>query len=175
MPPPREDLGKDKLVFGGSVNGRFSVKKAYSSIMNRDSNLGNEDKEFWQKIWKEGDVQPRVRLHVRKLLNDALPLGKIINHRIGKGGSECASCGVDGEDVHHLLFSCPFARACCLAGPLALRSGSLPNLKDAISTLHDSLAPEQWSDFMNTTWALWRCRNDKAYSGNEPTLQKFNR
>lgn len=61
-----------------------------------------------------------------------------------------------------------------MAGPLALRSGDLSeNLKEIIQGFCTNLEESQWSQLLNSFWALWRCRNDKAYSGIDPTFAQF--
>lgn len=175
VPSPREDAGRDRLRFKESSNGNFSVKGAYRKITSQAiQGITDADKSIWSRIWKGGDVQPRVRIHVWKLIHDGLPLGQILSHRIGKGDSQCATCGEVQEDVSHQLFTCPFARACWLAGPLALRSSVLSQgLMLTIKSLSPDLTDKQWGDFFNSMWALWRCRNDKAYSAIDPSFSRF--
>lgn len=78
------------------------------------------------------------------------------------------------EDVNHLLFTCPFARACWFVGPLPMRSDELPqNLKEVIESLGPFLSQEQWTDFINSLWVLWRCKNDRASAGQLLTNNSF--
>lgn len=172
---PREEAGRDRLRFKESPNGNFSVKGAYRNLMSHATIASSAvHKAVWMRIWKGGDIQPRVRIHIWKLIHDGLPLGQILRHRIGKGDSACATCGAVQEDVIHQLFTCPFARACWLAGPMALRSGGFTlSLMETVKSLSPELTDKQWGDFFNSMWALWRCRNDKAYVAADPSFNKF--
>lgn len=96
--------------------------------------------------------------------------------RITSADPTCATCVTGTEDVAHLLFNCPFSRGCWFASCLALRSDKLWELlQKGPQFLTQHLSDEQWTDFANITWAIWRCRNDRAYNGMIPTIELFHR
>lgn len=101
---PREGTGEDVLIFTGSTHGRFSVKQAYNKATSNSSAGVNDP--VWKLIWKKGNILPRLRLFLWKLMHGALPLAKILHARISRGDPTCAVCGQGEEDVIHMLFSC---------------------------------------------------------------------
>lgn len=117
---------------------------------------------------------PRLRLFLWKLLHRALPLASILHRRFPTHEPKCATCGEGDETVIHLVHLCPFSRACFLASPLGLRTDELSgNFEDALLEISERLDEEQWLDYVNSVWALWRCRNDRAYSSKQPDLHLF--
>lgn len=90
------------------------MKQAHNKATG-DTSIGVND-PVWKWIWKKGNILPRIRMFLWKLMHNALPLAKIIHARISKGDPTCAVCGQGEEDLIHMLFLCPFARACCLMG-----------------------------------------------------------
>lgn len=101
--------GVDRLIFSPSTNGEFSVSKAYRHMKEHGEILNQTDMKFWQHIWKKGEVAPRIRLFLWRLISKALPLGKTLLTRGIRVNPTCAICKVGEEDSQHLLFSCPFA------------------------------------------------------------------
>ncbi|XP_078168497.1 uncharacterized protein LOC144562998 [Carex rostrata] len=86
----------------------------------------------------------------------------------------CAVCNQGEEDVLHMLFHCPFAQACWLMGPLALRTDELPrDLSIILDSLFKHKTDEVWTMLANSAWAIWRCRNEKTYGGKVPTFERF--
>lgn len=86
----------------------------------------------------------------------------------------CPVCGNGDEDVVHMLFQCDFARGCWFNSPLPLRSGEFSNLLiQTIPILNQDLSNDQWTSFVNIAWAIWHCRNEKAYAGKHPSLDRF--
>lgn len=112
----------DRLVFKRASNGIYSVKVGYNSLKWTGSSVSIGNKELWSSVWHRGDVLPRIRVFLWKLLHRALPLAKIMHRRFPAQSPICVVCGCQEEDVSHLLHFCPFSRACFLAGPLGLRT-----------------------------------------------------
>lgn len=59
--PPRDEAGKDILIFSKTTNGQFSVKKAYNLIRQDEAESGI-DSSVWEIIWRKGRVLPRIRM-----------------------------------------------------------------------------------------------------------------
>lgn len=123
---PRAGARVDVLIFTGSTHGRFSVKQAYNKATGHDATGVNDP--VWKWIWKKGTILPRIRMFLWKVMHGALPLAKILHTRISRGDPNCLMCCQGEEDMMHMLFLCPFARACWLMGPLAIRTENLPSL-----------------------------------------------
>lgn len=107
-------------------------------------------------------------------MHKALPLATIMNRRFPSHNPVCTTCGGQEEDVSHLLHLCPFSRACYLAGPLGLRADALHGIfAEVLQAISEQLDDEQWVIYVNSAWAIWRCRNDCAYSGKQPDFNMF--
>ncbi|XP_078175199.1 uncharacterized protein LOC144568705 [Carex rostrata] len=170
--PPRDGAGEDRLVFIDSSTGAFSVKQAYKNITSPRHNM--QSSKVWKLVWRKGSILPRIRVFIWKLLHGALPLAKNLASRTSRGDPTCVVCQHDDEDVLHMLFMCPFARACWLRGPLALRTDRLScDLPSIFTWIFDHSSEETWTDMANTAWAVWRCRNEKVYGGKVPTFERF--
>jgi hypothetical protein len=119
-------------------------------------------------------VLPHLRLFLWKLVNRALLLGAVIAARTSRDDATCAVCGEEVEDANHMMFLCTFARSCWFAGPLPLQSDSFNgDLHYNIVQMARMLTDEQWTIMVNYIWAIWRCRNDRAYGGKIPSFQSF--
>lgn len=172
--PPRDEAGVDKLVFSDSPTGKFSVKHAYKGITQGEHE--HQVSEVWKLIWRKGKILPRIRIFLWKLIHGALPLAKILSSRTSKGNPHCAICNQAEEDVIHMLFLCPFARACWLLGPLALRTDELPqDLPLIFTSIFNQSSEELRTVMANSAWAIWRCRNEKTYGGQVPIFERFSK
>lgn len=135
----------DSLIFNKASSGVFSVKLGYNLLREVHVIPCVGSKELWKIVWRRGQVLPRVRMFLWKLIHKALPLAKIMQRRFPSVSLLCGICDSHEEDVLHLLHQCQFARACFLASPLGLRtdvlSGSLVQVLQGVS---NSLDDEQW-------------------------------
>ena len=91
--PPCFQAGDEVLVFRHSTNGQFQVKKAYNMLRSPGSDggltTGTKD-PVWGLIWSRGEILPRIRLFLWKLVQGALPIGEILTSR--RGDPICHSC-----------------------------------------------------------------------------------
>lgn len=182
--PPSQNEGTDRLIFTHGTSGRFSVKLAYEELAKLNPspmhNLApaaqQRLKKLWHQIWYEGQAPPRLRLFVWKLAQGALPLGKTMYTRLGKGNSVCTVCGEAEEDEMHVSFLCPFARSCWFGGNLALRTeGFSSDIKETLQWLMEESSTQAWQEIMISLWCLWRCRNDWIFQGKRPNYEAFSR
>lgn len=120
--PPRQDAGIDELIFKPASNGGYSVKKAYDVLKGTGPTVDVSLKKVWELIWQKGTIVPRVRIFLWKLMRNALPLAGILASKIHTIDPTCATCGFGDEQVPHLLFTCPFSRACWFSCSLNIRS-----------------------------------------------------
>ena len=70
---------RDKLIWTGTPNGKFSVRSVYrlllgetSSSLGSSSSGGSLDRHLWSNIWS-GQVQPKIRLFMWRACLDILP------------------------------------------------------------------------------------------------------
>lgn len=172
--PPGPDKGQDRLIFKHSTNGVLTVKKVCVLLSANSDMPIIGDKQIWDSIWHKGSNLPRVRVFIWKLMHDGLPLASTLHRRFPAVNTTCTTCGELNEDVNHLAHTCHLSRVCHFSGPIALKSDSLPiPFLMALQTLNTLLDDEQWTQYVNSLWAIWRCRNDKVYGGKEVGLDEF--
>lgn len=178
-PPRTQQEAQDCLRFSKGKNGDFSVKEAYKALkqpMSEEGITGSDTDPIWRIIWKRGYVLPRVRLFIWKLVQKALPLGKTLLRRTSRGDAMCWVCANGEEDEKHLGFGCDFARACWLAGPMALRTeemGANLSLKEILIKVASDTREADWGLVANSLWALWKCRNGMNYQAKNPDFNTF--
>lgn len=172
--PVNSTARSDSLVFSQTQSGVYSVKKMYNHLQGQGSNNNSEEGELWRAVWKKGDVVPRVRVFLWRLLSNGLPLTNTLAHRGVAIDNTCCTCGEAQEDGKHLMFECPFSRACWFGAPFPLRSHLLQGtVKEVFTYLINGTDAEQWTMCANTMWAIWRCRNDMIYNAQQPIDLKF--
>lgn len=69
-----------------------------------------------------------------------------------------------------------FCKSVLVWGPLPLRTdtlASMTNIRDALLNLAENTSDENWSVVAIVIWALWRCRNDRAYAAKEAKFEQF--
>ncbi|KAL0378419.1 UNVERIFIED_CONTAM: hypothetical protein Sradi_3147400 [Sesamum radiatum] len=92
-----------------SKNGLFSIKSAYSIVLQVDNPSSSSSKSSAHQsacisIWN-GDVPPKIRVFSWKLAPDALPTGQNLSKRLKKSCFACPFCGDANETVHTSLFT----------------------------------------------------------------------
>lgn len=60
-----------------------------------------------------------------------------------------------------------------LAQVIHSRIGKGDPIQEVFLLFRTSGLMDRWTEFLNTLWAIWRCRNDQAYGGIQPTIQNF--
>ncbi|KAL1225411.1 putative mitochondrial protein [Cardamine amara subsp. amara] len=61
------------------------------------------------KVWSLLTV-PKIKVFIWRVLSDALPVVDLLKIRGLKGDTHCQICGLEGESINHVLFTCTFAR-----------------------------------------------------------------
>ncbi|MBA0686233.1 hypothetical protein Goari_013845 [Gossypium aridum] len=103
--PPNDTLGNDTCLWRPNVNGRFSIKAAYKSIVQFDVSHVNTR---WKEIWNNA-LPPRIKhflwlvMH-RRLLTNCKRVRRRLTNEAG-----CLICGGSQETVLHALRDCWFA------------------------------------------------------------------
>lgn len=172
--PPQNQQRQDRLIFTPAKNGCYSVRGMYHTLRGTSVQSSNQQSQIWRLIWEKGEVTPRLRIFLWKIIQDALPLGKSLFRRRIKVNPTCTVCGEAKEDASHMLFRCPFARACWFTCPLAIRSDLIPpDIKEAMLYLLSIMTKEQWSEAVRVCWAIWRSRNASTYSSQKVQVSDF--
>lgn len=171
--PPSPGAGQDRLLFQLSPNGAYSVSNMYKHMAGHLQLGDNSQTKIWECVWKRGNVMPRVRLFMWKLLHNGLPLGGAMAARLRRGSGECANCGGVNEDALHMTMKCPFARLCWLTCEMGINVEGFQSVKQLMEFIIQT-APESYWDLMaNCLWGIWRCRNSMAYAGVKPEYKNF--
>ncbi|XP_035551510.1 uncharacterized protein LOC118349853 [Juglans regia] len=113
---PVSKLGsEDKLIWGPSKRGLFTVKSAYYLEQERKSRLKGEcstEKKadsIWKNIWSLR-VPGVVKTFLWKVGNDVLATRKNLWRRRVIESATCPICKREGETAMHILWQCPAAR-----------------------------------------------------------------
>lgn len=158
----------DKLFFTFAKNGEFSVKKAYQLL--KVGQASGTDKAFWNWVWEEIQVIPKLKVFLRRAIQGALPVKVIIAVRIQHVSATCTLCNQDQESVTHCLFHCDFARRVWLISDLGLRTENLNgSFREIAQYMRGVLTGEQAS-----SWAIWRSRNEAVFKSTTRSLGATN-
>ncbi|XP_035546588.1 uncharacterized protein LOC118348634 [Juglans regia] len=105
---------EDRLVWGPSKKGIFSVRSAYHLEMERKQAIRGENSRHeervkgWDSIW-ELDVPRKVKLFLWKATNDFLATKKNLFLKKITGNPLCPICKLDEETIMHVVWQCPAA------------------------------------------------------------------
>lgn len=72
--PPNQNASQGRLIFKHATNGVYYVKKAHILLSSRTQSPTIGDKSTWESMWQKGNISPRVRVFLWKLVHDGLPL-----------------------------------------------------------------------------------------------------
>ncbi|KAJ1387935.1 Reverse transcriptase zinc-binding domain [Sesbania bispinosa] len=161
---PCEDLGPDSVIWGGTSNGAFSTKSAYTIINNPAPGLPDP---IWNLIWRwEGPERAKCLLWV------ILHKGLKTRSKGFNGGfmdsNLCPLCMNYEETSLHILRDCCHTRGVWVA----LSNGVLPgnfshqNLSYWISSNLNCAAGQDWNVLFGiAVWLIWQGRNAWVFEG----------
>ena len=169
---------EDFWVWRYNKSGQYSVKSGYwmqNQITN--AHLHSEAKALPSintlkaQVWSL-KTSPKIKTFMWKALSEALPVADKILSRGMKVDSRCQACGIEGETVNHLLFTCDVARQIWALSHFpkprtAFSSGSLfPNFQFLLkASKSSSLPPDIVRRFPWTLWHIWKRRNSMIFEG----------
>ncbi|KAF4365036.1 hypothetical protein F8388_001784 [Cannabis sativa] len=107
----------DSLVWKPTKDGSFSVKKAYKAITSVHGH--NTDRRLWRLIWSK-DIHFRHSIMILRALMVCLPTKDKLPFVNDKMYPLCDSAS---EEVMHLFWDCPLARALWFRVPFPLNLG----------------------------------------------------
>lgn len=163
----------DKLIFTWAANGEFCVKRAYQMLMQLRVNFNHMqsdlEKIIWKTIWHAKGVLPRVRMFMWKAMHDVLPVGLALHKCIQQISSIYKLCGANEEDIMHVLFHCPHARATWFQSTLGLRVDHFRgmNLREVLHVVWQPLDLHHISLFFSTAWHIWKARCARVFNNKE--------
>ncbi|KAK4274538.1 hypothetical protein QN277_017742 [Acacia crassicarpa] len=159
--PPRPEAENDCLVWGATVNGRFTVRSAYFLIEPNNQSLYDN---LFKDVWKWHGVE-RVRVFMWKVALNKLPTNAWRSSWLQTSAlCECCNSGV--EDILHILRDCMYAKPMweSLIKPRYYLSFFSLNLRDWLSlNLNHQIGRGwngNWSLFFGVAiWKFWDWRN----------------
>lgn len=158
---------RDRLSWGESANGEFSVASAYT-MLTRDSSPAPVMTRFYGRIWKTVTTE-RVKLFMWQVGNQAL-LTNVERYRRHLSSTDmCQVCKSGAETILHILRDCP-AMAGIWARITPLRRRSTFFTQSLLEWLFSNLGDEvvmfesNWSTvFSIAIWWGWKWRCDNVF------------
>lgn len=171
-------MDKDTWVWRFSRDGCYSVRSGYDLAFSRKhkeliqsqstlSSINPLKADVWQLL-----APPKIKVFIWKALSGAISALDVLRSRGMKCDSVCQTCGMDGESINHILFSCTLAR----------KVWALSNFPSPLGGFHEdsiyqnlSYLLARWKDdkhqreltqsFPWTLWYLWKNRNSLLFEG----------
>lgn len=153
----------DRLAWSKTSNGKYSVKTGYQLWHAQNIGTGSvPQSNGWSKLWKL-DLPHKVNLFLWRLCRNNVPVKSRLSSKGVNLPLECPMCNSDIENLLHIFFLCPFARACW---HYAGQSYDLSNDVSVPSWLLDKIdstaSPEALS-IAKVLWGIWFFRNKKVW------------
>lgn len=124
-----------------------------------------------EHAWKI-PTTPKIKKFMWKALNEAIPVAELIRPRGMKVDDRCQICGLEGEDINHVLFSCTFAGQVWallnIPSPQYGFHGSsiYGNLSFMLRVIKLPLGSvEHKRAWPWVLWNIWKCRNGLLFEG----------
>ena len=175
----RPVISKDDFwVWGHNRSGDYSVKSGYwpqyqftnSRLLVEASALPSVN-ELKIQVWSL-NTSPKIKTFLWKVLSEAIPVADMIISRGMNVDSRCQVCGLEGESINHLLFSCTVARQVWALSLFPrphsdFSSDSLySNFHHLLKVSKSSLMPfEITRMFPWVLWHIWKSRNIFTFEG----------
>ena len=97
--------GKDKLRWGYSSKGIFTLKEAYNLLI---SNNLNPDEKTWSNLWGR-KLWPKITIFHWLVIHNRILTGENLQKRGMYGPYRCPLCEHAEGSMSHLLDSCKFS------------------------------------------------------------------
>jgi len=119
---------KDSLIWGGTLNGEFSVRSTYhmekdlQTLWRSESSRQSAGTTIWKTIWSL-KISNASKMFIWKACNDLLPTKMNLLKCGVVSDALCPICTRDDETVNHILWSCPSGQDVWRCGPKKLQKG----------------------------------------------------
>ena len=165
---------QDTLVWGGTQNGRYSVRSGYRLLM--DESLKNNPgcsnnsqlAQLWKSIWTLF-VPPKVRHFIWRACHESLPTRANLHRRHILDDERCETCKLSGETAIHAIWNCPSLGIVWSSMPWkgAMNGISFLSFLDLFQFITTNQPNHETELFAMICWSLWYHRNRKRLS--QPT------
>ena len=167
MAPPSSMRGEDRMYWGASNSGNFTVQTAYQVLTNF---CPAEDCQDWQQLWKWKGPQS-VRMFLWLLCHDRLKTGCELARRHLDVEALCGRCHADVENSLHAIRDCGYSRGVwrkLIPAPrqhdffsYPLRQWIMTNLRRRVSDMGSLFWPVM---FGIAAWRIWYWRNQVMFN-----------
>ncbi|XP_042965938.1 uncharacterized protein LOC122299618 [Carya illinoinensis] len=112
--PISKSNAEDKLIWGCTTTGFFTIRSAYQLEMSRnevakgENSKRREGDNRWQSIW-DLNIQEKVKLFMWRAMKSLLATRSNLVMRKIIDNSKCPICKAEEETTSHALWSCPAA------------------------------------------------------------------
>ncbi|CAA7049019.1 unnamed protein product [Microthlaspi erraticum] len=123
-------------------------------------------------VWKLPTTQ-KIKKFIWKVLCGGVAVGDKLEERGMKIQNVCQACGLDGESLNHLFFTCSFSRQVWTLSDLPLpelgfAESVYSNINYLVEQRKNDLVPKEISRrFSWVIWFLWKNRNDLAFQSHQ--------
>lgn len=177
---------RDKLIWKGNEEGKFSVRSCYRTLFEGDQSIGRIFS--WEKLWKL-KIHERLKLFLWRVKSNVIPTREVIANRLGLQDRSCSLCEVEVESALHISKECHCIRSLAFASKWGCRIDSweiscIENLVDfCINPKPDAclknMDKKTITIFLSTLlYFSWKFRNERIFSGHVPKQDlvfRFNR
>lgn len=169
---------RDSWIWRHSRNGVYSVKTGYElafarnkneliSLHNAKPSLNPLKAQIWQL-----KAPSKLKVFLWKAVSGALPVQDCLTTRGIKCDQVCQTCGLDGESINHVLFSCTFARQVWAVSGFPSPNGGFDTDSIYVNMSHLLVSSKHSVELQGTTrifpwtlWYLWKNRNSLLFEG----------
>lgn len=171
---------KDSYEWAHNKWGAYSVKSGYWLACSLDQTEAKKLalckpslNDVRSKIW-EVKTAPKIKIFMWKALSNALAVSEELLGRGIKVDPRCQSCGEVGEDINHVLFTCPMARVVWATSgfPFPPRGFEHQSLYENFNYLftcgkNKGVPKDLASCFPWILWMIWKNKNSFVFEGKE--------
>ncbi|XP_042979916.1 uncharacterized protein LOC122310096 [Carya illinoinensis] len=162
----------DKVIWGLSDKGLFSVKSAYftdlEKIKHKTGETSNSDQNerIWRKVWRLTS-SGKVKQFLWKALNGIPPTRSNLFKRMVVDNSTCPICNREEETALHVLWDCPASVDVWSEefSPVKKWRRNYADFMSVWSDFHSKLEDEKLHIIATMLHCLWRRRNDLVFEG----------
>jgi hypothetical protein len=165
---------QDTLVWGGTQDGRYSVRSGYRLLMDEslkdDPSCSNSSQltKIWNSIWSL-QVPSKVRHFLWHSCHDSLPTKENLHRRHILDDARCEICKLSVETTLHALWNCPSIELVWRSLPWRASTvgTNFLNFLDLTQYMIANRTSHEFETFAMVCWSLWYHRNKKRLS--QPT------
>ncbi|XP_019175759.1 PREDICTED: uncharacterized protein LOC109171082 [Ipomoea nil] len=153
----------DDWFWDRDLRGCYSVKDGYR----RMGEVNGPFMPVWSNLWSL-QVPPRWRIFMWRALSNILPtLDNLLNKRV-EIVNICPACGMDEENIMHVLCTCPFASQVWNISHLLIPAFDNRNFTQWTDLWLGSTSPynaDQQGRICGMLYVIWTARNEAVWDG----------